>query len=97
MVKVVNRDIAKGVRKPKKEVTILMDVHTILILILLQILTLFSVVGVVVILVNLRRAVDRNVSAGWEIEDRLKSLSSTLYEIAKRGDTKSLIEGVKEK
>jgi len=73
-----------------------MDVHTILILMLLQVLTLFCVASVVVLLVNLKKAVDRNASAGWEIEDRLKSLSSTLYEITKRGDTKSLFEGLKE-
>ena len=73
-----------------------MDVHTLFILILLQILTLFCVVGVVVLLVNLRRVVDRNASAGREIEDRFKNLSSTLYEITKRGDTQSLFEGLKE-
>jgi hypothetical protein len=73
-----------------------MDVRTLFILIMLQVLTLFCVVGVVVISVNLKRAVDRNASAGWEIEDRLKSLNLTLREITKRGDTKSLFEGVKE-
>ena len=73
-----------------------MDVHTLFILILLQILTLFCVVGLVVLLVNLKGAVDRNGSAGREIEDRLKSLSSTLYEITKRGGTKSQFEGLKE-
>ena len=43
-------------RRPKKEVTILMDVHTLFILIILQILTLFCLAGVVVVLVNLKES-----------------------------------------
>jgi len=73
-----------------------MDIHVLQILITLQMLILAILAGVVVGLVNLKRAVDWNASAGWEIEDRLKNLSSTLYEITKHGDTKNLFEGLKE-
>jgi hypothetical protein len=65
------------------------DVHTILMLFILQILNLFCLAGVIIVVINLKRAVDRNASAGWEIEDRLKSISSTLYEITKLGNTKN--------
>jgi len=85
-----------GIEGQKKEVTILMDIHTLFILIILQIVTLACLAGVVVVLVNLKGAVDRNASAGWEIEDRLKNLNLTLHEITKRGDIKSVFEGLKE-
>ncbi len=64
------------------------DVHTTLILFILQFLNLFCLAGVTIVVINLKRVVDRNASAGWEIEDRLRSISSTLYEIKKLGDTK---------
>jgi hypothetical protein len=73
-----------------------MDAHTLFILIMLQVLTLFCVAGVIVVLVNLKKAVDRNASAEWKIEDQLKNLGLTLYEITKRGDTKRLFERLKE-
>ena len=73
-----------------------MDVHTILILMLLQVVTLFCVVGVVAIVINLKRAVDRYASAGFNIEERLNSLNSTLYKIMNRDEFRNVLEGLKE-
>ena len=89
MVNVGNLEMGKMVQQTTKEVAILMDLHTLFILIMLQISILFCLADVVVVLANLKTAVDRNASADLEIKDRLKSLISTLHAITNTGNTKT--------